>query len=122
MTKAWLGYAGVALGLVVVVALIVGALVDQASAVAVWVGAAAACLVQVAAFAILLTARGRPGQFLVAWGGGSLLRFLLIGLLAVWATRVGALPAEPLLLSAVGCVTLLALLEPVFLHRGTSRI
>jgi len=43
--------------------------------------------------------------------------------LGFWVTRAGSAPFEPapLLLSAAGFVVLLALLEPLFLHRGASR-
>jgi hypothetical protein len=122
MRRAWLRYAAVALGIVVAAAVVIGAFVEPPTAAAVWVGAAAACLIQFCAFGLLLLARGRPQHFLVAWGGGSLLRFMLVAGLGLWATRAARLEAEPLLLSAVGFVVLLVLLEPVFLHRGTSRI
>lgn len=119
--KVWGEYAAASLAVVAVAAAAVSAVVGPAAAAAVWTGAAAALAIQAVAFAVLVAARGEPKRFLAAWGGGSLLRFVLVALLGLWATRGGALPVAPLLLSAVGFVMLLVLLEPVFLQRGASR-
>ncbi|HEX7117871.1 MAG TPA: hypothetical protein VF212_03740 [Longimicrobiales bacterium] len=121
--KAWAQYAAVSLAVLAALALGVGAVVGPGSAPAVWAGAGVAYAIQLAAFAGLLAVRGRPEQFLVAWGGGSLLRFLMVAALGVWVTRARDFPLQPapLLLSVAGFVILLVLLEPVFLHRGTSR-
>ncbi len=119
--KAWASYAGVALGVVAAVAAGLSAVVNPASVAAVWVGAAAAYAIQLGAFAGLLLVRGRPERFVVAWGGGALLRFVMVAMIGVWVTRARSLPTAPLLLSVAGFVVLLVLLEPVFLHRGTSR-
>ena len=121
--RVWAGYAGVALAVVVGVAAVATLLAGPGAAAAVWTGAAAAYLIQLVAFAGLVKVRGRPERFVVAWGGGTLRRFGLVAVLGFWVTRAPSLPLAPapLLLSAVGIVVLLALLEPVFLHRGTSR-
>ena len=85
--------------------------------------AAGAYGIQLVAFAGLVRVRSRPDRFVVAWGAGTVLRFALVVALGLWATMARSVPFEPapLLLSAAGFVVLLALLEPVFLNRDTSR-
>lgn len=120
---AWARYAGVALVVVAGAGAVVALLVGSAAAPAVLVGAAVAYLIQLVAFGLLVRVRGRPERFVVAWGAGTVLRFALVAVLGLWVTQARSVSFEPapLLLSAAGFVVLLALLEPVFLHRGTSR-
>jgi len=121
--RAWAKYAGIALVVVAGAAAVVTALVGPESVPAVWVGAAVAYLIQLVAFALLVRVRSRPERFVVAWGAGTVLRFAFVVALGFLVTRTRAVPFEPapLLLSAAGFMVLLALLEPVFLHRGASR-
>ncbi len=115
--KAWGAYALTALVLTVAAAALTAELVDAASAPAVWLGAALALLVQLAAFGALVALRDRGTLFLLGWLGGMLLRFGALGVVAVWLSRTDALPRAAALVSLVGFVFLLLLLEPVFLRR-----
>ncbi len=103
------------------IALVIGGLAlvlppDAARGVA-WMGVAA-WVVQSMLFAPLLAARGRRNAFFVAWGGGTLIRLLAIGIAAWWLYRSGALPLAPSLLALAGFLFLLLLLEPVFFRLG----
>ncbi len=82
-----------------------------------WMGALA-WAVQVALFAPVLAARHRRNAFLAAWGGGTLARFAVLGAAAWWLWWSRALPLAPSLLSLVGFLFLLLLLEPVFFRMG----
>mgnify|MGYP001247025019 CR=1 FL=1 len=121
--RAWAWYAAVALVVVVGAAAVAATLAGPAAAPAVWAGAAGAYGIQLVAFAGLVRVRSRPDRFVVAWGAGTVLRFALVVALGLWVTQARSAPFEPapLLLSAAGFVILLALLEPLFLHRGASR-
>ncbi|HUP89932.1 MAG TPA: hypothetical protein VM100_11290, partial [Longimicrobiales bacterium] len=74
-TTSWLAYAGAGLISTVVVAVIVGSLLGETDAKAVWFAAAAAYLIQLGAFALLLFMRDSPNLFLSAWLGGMVVRF-----------------------------------------------
>ena len=114
--RAWGAYALTALGVTALAAALTAWLVDGSSN-AVWVGAGVALVVQLAAFAALVAWRDRGSLFLVGWLGGMLLRFGAVGVMAVWLSRTDALPRAAALVSLVGFVFLLLLLEPVFLRR-----
>lgn len=114
--RAWGAYALTALGVTAPAAALTAWLVDAPSE-AVWVGAGVALLVQLAAFGALVALRDRGTLFLVGWLGGMLLRFGAVGVMAVWLSRTDALPQAAALVSLVGFVFLLLLLEPVFLRR-----
>ncbi len=115
--KAWGAYALTACVLTAAAAALTVRLVDASSITAVWTGAAIALGVQLAAFAALVALRDHASLFLLGWLGGMLLRFGAVGVMAVWLTRSDALPREAALVSLVGFVFLLLLLEPVFLRR-----
>lgn len=115
--RAWGAYALTAFALTGAAASITALLVDPASVVAVWTGAAIALGVQLAAFAGLVALRDRGSLFLVGWLGGMFLRFGAVGMMAVWLSRTDALPRAAAMVSLVGFVFLLLLLEPVFLRR-----
>lgn len=115
--RAWGAYALTALGLTAVAAALTARLVDAPSTTAVWIGAGVALLVQLAAFGALVALRDKGTLFLVGWLGGMLLRFGAVGVMAVWLSRTDALPRAAALVSLVGFVFLLLLLEPVFLRR-----
>lgn len=110
--KAWLSYAGwtgaVTLGLIVVV----GTLVPASSTGAVWLAGVSAYSVQLIAFAALVVVRRKPRRFLFGWVGGIVLRATTVVVLAVLVLP-GAAAA---LLSAVGILFVLMLMEPVFLR------
>ncbi|HEX9107580.1 MAG TPA: hypothetical protein VF832_10140 [Longimicrobiales bacterium] len=82
-----------------------------------WMGALA-WAVQVMLFAPLLAARGKRNAFLAAWGGGTLVRFAVLGAAAWWVWHSQALPLAPALLALAGFLFLLLLLEPVFFRMG----
>ena len=113
---AWIAYAASAVALVVVGSATVGWLVGPARSAGAWVAGAVAVAVQLVAFAALVRSRRRGRDFLVSWGSGMLLRFGVIAGLAFWVTRMTTLDPEVTLLSLVGFVFLLVLLEPAFLR------
>lgn len=115
--RAWGAYALTAFALTAAAAAMTTLLVDAASVTAVWTGAAIALGVQLAAFGALVALRDRGTLFLVGWLGGMFLRFGAVGLMAIWLNHTDALPHTAALVSLVGFVFLLLLLEPVFLRR-----
>jgi hypothetical protein len=118
--KAWTGYAGASLALVVVVAAVAGAVLPESYGRAVWVSAAVAYLLQLIAFAALVAVRRDRTLIMAGWAGGIGLRVLALVVMAWWAAESAALPREPLLVSLVAYLFLLLLLEPVFLKRGMN--
>ena len=112
--SSWSMYAVTGLVLTVLIAVIVSAMTGEAHAI--WVGAAVAYAVQLVAFALLLALRPQTQLFMVGWLGGMVLRFAVLGVLAFALSRTGTLPIAPTLLSMVGIVFVLLLLEPVFLR------
>ena len=116
--RAWLLYAGLGLVVTVVLAAGVGFALGGASARAVWFAAVVAYVLQLVAFAALIAVRGRNELFLAGWLVGLVARFAVVGVVAYWLRRSGALPVEPALLSLVGFLFVLLLMEPLFLRRG----
>ena len=116
IVTSWLSYAAAALVLTGLVAALVSLLVAAASVRGVWFAAAVAYVVQLIAFALLLALRSQAHLFLAAWLGGMVLRFGALGACAFWLSRSDALPRAPTLVSLVGFVFLMLLLEPVFLR------
>lgn len=113
---AWVGYAAAALIVTSGLAGIAGWLLDGEDVQAVWFAAALAYGLQLAAFALLLALRAQPQLFMMGWLGGMMLRFGALGVCAYWLTRTGMLPRGTTLISFVGFVFVLLLLEPVFLR------
>ncbi|HEX2166901.1 MAG TPA: hypothetical protein VHG09_06635 [Longimicrobiales bacterium] len=116
--KAWLAYAGVGLVAVAALAGLAPVLVPSGAVGAVWFAAALAWVLQLIAFAGLVAVRERSELFLAGWLGGLVLRFGVVGLVAYWLSRSGVLPLAPALVSLVGFVFVLLLMEPLFLRRG----
>lgn len=114
--RAWTAYAAAAVAGMAVLAPLVGWLVGGERAGGVWVAAGIAAAVQLPAFAALVVARVKGRDFLVSWAGGMLLRFVAIAGAAFWVTRGTRLDPAVTLLSLVGFVFLLVLLEPAFLR------
>jgi hypothetical protein len=110
-------YAAAGLAVVVVACVAAMLLLDADAARAVWFAGGVAWVVQLAAFAGLLLVRQRNELFLMGWLLGLALRFIAVGLVAFWLSRDPVLPLRPALLSLVGFVFVLLLLEPVFLRR-----
>lgn len=116
--NAWVAYAAVSL--VLVAAAAGGASLAAAGAAdrAIWLSAGVAWVLQLVAFAALVLVRGKNALFIAGWAGGMGLRGVALGVLAYVGTRTTAFPMEPLLVSFVGFLFLLVILEPVFLKRG----
>ena len=121
MLRAWLAYALTAAVVVVAAALAISLLGGPSINRAVWLAAAFAYGLQAIAFAMLLLVRDRTELFMAGWLGGMMLRFAAVGGLAFYASRFTTLPLAALLLSLVGFVFLLLLLEPVFLRWDLRR-
>jgi hypothetical protein len=114
--RAWLVYAGVALVVLVLLALGVVLVVPGTDAASVWLAAIVAYGVQNLAFAVLLWGRRRTMGFVAGWGGGMGLRFAALAGMAIWVTVSDAHHAESALLSLIGFVMVLVLIEPLFLR------
>jgi hypothetical protein len=112
--RAWLWYAAVSAAFLVPLATGVAVLLPGNHAGAVWAAAGIAFAVQLVAFAVLVAGRRRVG-FVAGWGLGMLLRFAALAALAVWVTVTGAPHAATALLSLVGFVMVLVLIEPLLL-------
>lgn len=113
---AWVAYAAVGAALVGLCATGISLLLPSDSAPAVWLAAAIAYAVQLLAFGALMATRRTHRGFLVGWGGGMALRLAAVAATAFWVLRAGSVPAAPALLSLVGFVFVLVLLEPLFLR------
>lgn len=116
MKRAWTAYA--VASAVVLVVLVLGAalLVAPGDEGGLWVAAGVAFAVQLAAFGALVAGREGDRAFLLSWGSGMLLRFAAVAAVALWATRATALDPAVTLVSLVGFVFVLVLLEPLFLR------
>ncbi|MGQ0561144.1 MAG: hypothetical protein ACT443_04625 [Gemmatimonadota bacterium] len=114
--KAWAFYALAAAGVVAVAG--ASAVAAGIEGPALWVGGAIAYVVQLVAFALLVLVRKQPQLFMMAWLAGMLFRFGALGACAFWLSRRGTLPQSTTLLSLVGFLFLLLLLEPLFLRHG----
>jgi hypothetical protein len=113
---AWAIYAVAALVLTALIAGVVSTLVTPTEARAIWFSAGLACLLQLIAFAGLLWVRNEAQLLLAGWLIGMALRFGALGGVAWWLSRSAALPRTAALLSLVGFVFLLLVLEPFFLR------
>jgi hypothetical protein len=115
--KVWLMYAGAALLVTLAGTALALLIAGPEAAGAVRFAAALAYVVQLAAFAALVAVRGRNDLFLLGWVSGLILRFLTVGVAAVWLSRDPVVPARPALMSLVAFLFVLLLLEPLFLRR-----
>ena len=70
--------------------------------------------VQVVAFGLLVRARQEAGRFVVWWGAGIALRLAAVVGAGVAASRLMSVQPAAFLLSLVGFIFVLLLLEPVF--------
>ena len=113
---AWISYAATSMVLMVGLAAGVGWLVGPERSAGVWLAAAVATAVQLPAFAALVVSRRKGRDFVISWASGMLLRFAAIAGAAYWVTRATNLDGGVTLLSLVGFVFLLVLVEPAFLR------
>jgi hypothetical protein len=118
----WSRYAIAGLGVTIACAAVATLILGREHAAALWLSAGLAVLVQLIAFAGLLAVREHGSLFLFGWAGGMVLRAVALFGLAFWVTRTRALPVETSLLSLVGFMFVLILLEAAFLRRGTRTV
>lgn len=122
--KASLKYAGTAASLVALTTVALWPFLDPTARRGVVVAGAIALPTQIAAFWLLLNARGRLKAFLVVWVGGTLMRLAIVGLVAFLAYRSSADGAVAMLLALAGFFFALLLLEPIYFgpepERGAS--
>ena len=114
--KSWFAYAATGLLATTSIALLARTLVSASDTRAIWLAAGVAYAIQLVAFAALLAWRGQGQLFLLAWLGGMMLRFAVLGFGAFLLSRTPVLPRGTTLVSYVGFVFLLVLLEPLFLR------
>jgi hypothetical protein len=112
--SASLKYGATGVGAVAVIVLGLWPFLDDAGRNGVVVAAAIALPVQVLAFTALNRFRGELGGFLAAWVGGTLVRMLVIAVVAIAVIRSGTEGAVPMLLALAGFFFGLLLLEPVY--------
>jgi hypothetical protein len=110
-------YAAAGLVLTLVAAGVATLVVPAAGTGAIWFAAGLAYTLQLVAFAALVAVRDRHHLFLLGWMAGMVLRFLAVGVVAYWLTHDPVFPRGTALISLVGFVFLLLLLEPLFLRR-----
>jgi len=113
--KAFAAYGAATAALLVALAMLAAAVFGSADPTGIRMAAVIAWPVQLAAFAALV--RGRQGAgFMVSWVSGMALRFAAVGAAALWVVRADGPDPASLLVSLVGFVFVLVLLEPLFLQ------
>lgn len=113
--KAVLAYGVASAAVLVGLAGLVVVVIGSADAGAVRLAAVVAWPVQLAAFGALVVGREGLG-FMASWAGGMALRFVVLVGVAIWVTRADGPDPASLLVSLVGFVMVLVLLEPLFLR------
>lgn len=117
--KALLSYALVGGFIVVLGGWLAARMVGEGASTAVWVGAGLAYGVQLIAFAFLLLVRRREDVTIwIAFGAGMLLRLGVVLAAALWLVGYAALDPAPLLLSLVGFLFVLLILESALFRVG----
>jgi len=107
-------FAGVTTGVVLALASGLTVLLPQPELVrSVWISAAFAVAVQLAAFG--LTRVTQPANVIAGWGAGMLLRVMALAVYALLVVKALGLAMGPALLSLAGFFFVTTLLEPVFL-------
>jgi hypothetical protein len=109
-----LKYALSAVGVVALATLALWPWLDADGRRGVVTAAAISLTVQVMAFALLLRYRDTLTGFLAVWVGGTLLRMLVVGGVALLAVRGATAGAVPMLLSLAAFFFGLLLLEPFY--------
>lgn len=110
--RIYLRYLIVSGAIVIFSAIVLGYILPSAGP-GIWVSAGLAYLVQLLAFGGLVLTGGSSPGWLVAWGSGTLLRLLVIGVTTLLVVR-SDLEAVSTLLSLAGFLFVLMILEPVF--------
>lgn len=118
--REFLLYMVAAVGMVAVLTIGVGALLDPVGRWSLAWAALIAVPVQLAAYAALMRARGPGNAFLMAFLGGGAARIGVLGVAGLVATRMDTgLAVAPLLIGLAGYFFAMLLLEAWFLQRGT---
>lgn len=112
--RAWRTYAVWSAAVLLLLAVVVGLALPARATGWIWTSAAVAYGVQLAAFGALVAVRRRPERFVAGWVGGIALRIATVAALALWVVRGPSAAAA--LLSLVGFLFVLMLMEPVFLR------
>lgn len=86
---------------------------DPAVVRSVWISAAFAVLVQLAAFG--LTRATQPANVIAGWGAGMIVRVMALALYALLVVKALGLVMGPAMLSLAGFFFVTTLIEPVFL-------
>ncbi|MDA0313053.1 MAG: hypothetical protein O2992_13170 [Gemmatimonadetes bacterium] len=107
-------YAASGLAIVALVTLALWPFLDSAGRRGVLTAGAVALPIQVIAFAALVRFRGQLNGFLAVWVGGTLVRMVIVAIVAGFAIRSRAEGAVPMLLALAGFFFGLLLLEPIF--------
>lgn len=116
--KALLRYLVISAVVVGLLAFVLAGWILPTAASGIWIAAGFSYLVQALAFSALTLSSGSGMGLLIARGGGTLLRLLAVLGAALWVARSDQLPTAPVLLSFVGFLFLLLMLEPVFIRTG----
>lgn len=86
-----------------------------------WLAAGVAYGVQLVAFLVLVLVYGRGRPFVLGWVLGTVIRFgALLGLVA-WVVLAGSEHPALLLLTLVGVLVVLVLIEPLFLRQRREK-
>jgi len=93
---------------------------DAAGRAGVVLAALIAYPVQVVAFGLLVHNRGQLNRWLAVWAGGTVVRLVVVGLVAVFLISTDAVAPVPTLLALAGFFFGLTLVEPVF-FKGPAR-
>jgi hypothetical protein len=119
--SASLKYGATGVGAIAVIVLGLWPFLDGAGRNGVMAAAAIALPVQVLAFAALNRFRGELNGFLAAWVGGTLVRMVVIAVVAIAVIRSGTEGAVPMLLALAGFFFGLLLLEPVYFRVESNK-
>jgi hypothetical protein len=107
-------FAGVTVAVVLVLAFgLTLVMKDAQVARAVWMSAAFAVAVQLAAFG--LTRATQPANVIAGWGAGMIIRVAALAVYALFVVKSLGLPMGPALLSLAAFFFVTTLIEPVFL-------
>ena len=115
-----LRYAATALAGCAAVTLALWPFLDPDARRGIVIAAGIALPVQVGAFALLIRYRGNMNGFLAIWAGGTLVRMVVVGIVATVAIRSGTAGAVPMLLALAGFFFGLLLLEPIYFRPGAA--
>lgn len=118
---AWRAYALCAFAVTAVAGFVVVQVGGFGATGAIWFGTGVAYGLQLIAFGALLAVRDRAQLLFAGWLTGMVLRFGAVGVSIFWLSRSAVLPRNPAVISLVGFMFLLLLLEPVFLRWDLRR-